>query len=257
MKHFAYFWYYIRFQMKKALIIALTLSLLLFVSCKNDEPKPKVIYKEDKSAGREVKKSDSTQIKIADLPVHMEGTKYLIHPIGDIRIYEDNSRSYGSSRTNSEASYAISNYNRFELTGYFENLKFQHIDSTALKPLTDKLIQIQTATYLPTIAEKFKKQLLIYTLVDSDTNKDGRLDANDIRSLYISDISGEGFKKLSDDMQELLDWNLIEAKGRIYFRTIEDINKNGAFDQNDRVHYRFIDLLSQGWPVTAYEPVGK
>ena len=242
--------------MKKPLIIALTLSSLLIVSCK-DKPKPKVIYKEDKATEREAKRSDSTQIKVADLPVHMEGTKYLIHPVGDIRIYEDNIKSYGSSRTNGEVSYAISNYNRFELTGYFENLKFQHIDSTALKPLTDKLIQIQTATYLPAIAEKYKKQLLIYTLVDADTNQDGRVDANDIRSLYVSDISGQGFKKLSDDMQELLDWNLIDAKGRIYFRTIEDINKNGAFDKNDRVHYRYADLLSDGWPVTGYEPVGE
>ena len=243
--------------MKKALIIALTLSSLLLVSCKEDKPKPKVIYKEDKASKSEAKGSDTTQIKVADLPVHMEGTKYLIHPVGGIRVYEDNVKSYGSSRTNNEVSYAISNYNRFELTGYFENLIFQHIDSTALKPLTDKLIQIQTATFLPTIAEKYKKELLIYTLVDSDTNKDGRVDANDIRSLYISDISGQGFKKLSDDMQELLDWNLIDAKGRIYFRTIEDINKNGAFDQNDRVHYCFADLLTDGWPVTDYERVGE
>jgi hypothetical protein len=185
----------------------------------------------------------------------MEGTKYLIHPVGDIRIYDDSNKSYGSSRTNSSVSYAISNYNRFEITGYFENLKFQHIDSTAMRPLTTNKIQIQTATYLNTIAAKYKAQVLIYTLVDADTNKDGKVDSNDIRSLYISDISGKGFKKLSDDVQELLDWNLVEVKGRVYFRTIEDINKNGAFDKNDKVHYHFVDLLSPDWIVTSYEPV--
>ncbi len=241
--------------MKKAAIIAIALASVLFVSCKEDKEKPKVIYEEGAAKGTQPKKADSTQIKVADLPVHMEGTQYLIHPVGDIRIYEENNRSYGTSRTNSSVSYAISNYNRFEITGYFENLKFQHIDSTAMKPLTDKKVQIQTATFLNTIAEKTKKQALAYTLVDSDTNQDSKVDANDIRSLYISDISGAGFKKLSPDMQELVDWSIVEAKNRIYFRTIEDINKNGAFDKNDLVHYYYADLLSPDWAVTAYEPV--
>lgn len=242
--------------MKKALIVVITLSSIVFTSCKEDQPKPKVSYEEERSSTKAVtKKIDSTEIKVADLPVHMEGTKYLIHPVGDIRIYDDSNRSYGSSRTNSSVSYAISNYNRFEITGYFENLKFQHVDSTAIRPLTNNKIQIQTATYLNTIATRFKQQVLIYTLVDNDSNKDGKIDANDIRALYISDISGKGFKKLSQDVQELIDWNLIEAKGRIYFRTIEDINKNGAFDKNDKVHYYFVDLLSPDWAVTTYEPV--
>ncbi|MFL9843804.1 hypothetical protein [Flavobacterium rhizosphaerae] len=239
--------------MKKTFVLSFAVIGLLCFGCKEKEkPKPKVSYKE--TARTPLKKTDSTQIKIADLPVIMEGTQYLIHPVGDIRIYDDYSRSYGSSRTNN-ISYAISNYNRFEITGYFENLKFQHIDSTAMRPLTDELIQIQTATYLNTFADKTRKQVLIYTLVDSDTNQDGKVDSNDIRSLYISHINGTGFKKLSGAMQELVDWNLIEAQNRIYFRTLEDINKNGAFDKNDRVHYHYANLLSTDWEVTDYEPV--
>jgi hypothetical protein len=240
--------------MKKATIIAFAFTAALFTSCKEEEVKPKVIYEDTRDAAKtQPKKADSTQIKVADLPVHMEGTKYLIHPVGDIRIDETN-RSYGSSRTNSSVSYAISNYNRFEITGYFENLKFQHTDSTALHPLTDKKIQIQTATYLNTVNDRIKKQFLIYTLVDADTNLDGKVDNNDIRSLYISDISGAGFRKLSDDVQELIDWSIVEELNRVYFRTIEDINKNGAFDKNDKVHYHYIDLLKPEVNV-SYEPV--
>ena len=241
--------------MKKAAFIALAFTVALITSCKEEKPKPKVIYEDARTAKNQPKKADSTQIKVADLPVLMEGTKYLIHPVGDIRIYDDSNRSYGSSRTNSSVSYAISNYNRFEITGYFQNLKFQHLDSTALRPLTDKKIQIQTATYLNTIADKTKKQILVYTLVDADTNRDGKVDANDIKSLYISNSSGTGFKKLSGDVQELVDWNVIEAQNRVYFRTIEDINKNGAFDKNDVVHYHYADLMSPEWGVTDYKPV--
>jgi hypothetical protein len=239
--------------MKKSALLLLAFSAFAVFGCKEQKPKPKVIYKE-KKAEAAPKNTDSSQIEVADLPVLMEGTKYLIHPIGGIRVYEDNNRSYGSSRTNN-VSYAISNYNRFEITGYFDNLKFQHIDSTSLRPLTNKKIQIQTATFLNTIAERNKKQILVYTLVDSDTNQDGKIDVNDIKSLYISDISGNKLTKLSQDIQELIDWNLVEAQNRIYFRTIEDINKNGAFDKNDRVHYHYVDLLSSDWAVSVYEPV--
>ena len=241
--------------MKKAVLFALALSGILFTSCKQEKEKPKVIYEEAKTPKGAAKKSDSTQIKVADLPVLMDGTKYLIHPVGDIRIYEDSNKSYGSTRTNSTVSYAISNYNRFEITGYFENLKFQHVDSTALRPLTDKKIQIQTATFLNTISDRSKKQILVYTIVDADTNRDGKVDSNDIRSLYVSDTAGRNFMKVSQDMQELIDWSIIETQNRLYFRTIEDINKNGAFDKNDAVHYNYVDLLSADWKVSEYEPV--
>lgn len=238
--------------MKKTALYTLLIALAV-ASCREEREKPKVTYKENKKAA--TTRIDSTDIEVADLPILMEGTKYLIHPVGDIRIYDDSNRSYGSSRTNSSASYAISNYNRFEITGYFANLKFQHVDSTAMVKLTDKPVQIQTATFLTTIAQQYKKQLLVYTLVDADTNQDNKMDANDIRSLYISDISGKGFKKLSADMQEVIDWNIIEAQGRLYFRTIEDINKNGAFDKNDAVHYHYATLNAPEIIVSDYEPV--
>ncbi|WP_296147653.1 hypothetical protein [uncultured Flavobacterium sp.] len=232
---------------------SLLIALALLASCKEKTETPKVIYEDTKTVKAPVK-SDSSQIKIADLPIHMEGTKYLIHAIGDVRIYEGTSRTYGTSKTNS-VSYAISNYNRFELTGYFENLKFQHIDSTALRPLTDKKVQIQTATFLNTIADKSKKQILVYTLVDMDTNKDGKLDANDIKSLYISEFNGTKFTKISQDFQELIDWNIVEVQNRLYYRTIEDINKNGAFDKNDLVHYYYVELLSPDWKTQKYNPI--
>lgn len=227
--------------------------IALLLSCKQEKQTPKVIYEEAKQS-IEPKKIDTSSIKIADLPILMEGTSYLIHPVGDVRVYDDYSKVYGSSKTN-QVSYAISNYNRFELTGYFENLKFQHIDSITVKPLTENKIQIQTVTYLNTVAEKSKKQILVYILVDSDTNKDGKIDQNDIKSLYISNIDGTEFSKLSEPLQELIDWNIIETQNRLYFRCIEDINKNGAFDKNDKVHYHFVNLVADEWKVEEYMPI--
>lgn len=231
-------------------IVVITMFLSLF-SCQKEKETPKVIYEESKE--KLVQKIDSTQIKIADLPIFMDGTNYLIYPIGDVRVYDDYSKVYGSSKTN-QVSFAISNYNRFEITGYFENLRFQHVDSTSLRSLTENKIQIQSATFLNTFAEKTKKQILVYTIVDTDTNRDGKIDQNDIKSLFLSGIDGSKFTKVSMEYQELMDWNIVEAQNRLYFRCIEDINKNGAFDKNDLVHYHYVNLLGD-WKSEEYKPI--
>jgi hypothetical protein len=91
-------------------------------------------------------------------------------------------------------------------------------------------------------------------MFDADTNRDGKLDSSDIKSLYLSEISGKRFTKVSMDLQELIDWNLIDSKSRLYFRTVEDTNKMGSLI-NDVVHYNYIDLSNNEWKVSNYEPI--
>jgi hypothetical protein len=240
--------------MKKLHIALLSTAVLLFVSCKEDVEKPKVIY-DAANKVKGVSKIDSTQISIADLPIQMEGTDYLIHPVGDLRVYERGSKSrYGSSSV-IDVSFTISNYGEDEITGYLQNLKFQKIDSDSIHSLTDKPALILTATYLASVSDRNKKQIMVYTMYDVDTNRDGKLDTSDIKSLYLSDISGKKFTKISADFQELIDWNLIESSSRLYFRTVEDTNKNGQFDKNDVVHYNFVNLANSDWTVATYEPI--
>ncbi|GEL09413.1 hypothetical protein FGL01_01520 [Flavobacterium glycines] len=232
----------------------MNIAVLLLVSCKKEVEKPKVIY-DSSSKAKSIAKKDSTQVSIADLPIQMEGTDYLIHPVGDLRVYEKGTKAkYGSSSV-IDLSFTISNLGDDEITGYLQNLKFQKIDSDSIKSLTDKPALILTVTYLKAIAEKTNKQILVYTMYDVDTNKDGKLDTSDIKSLYLSEISGEHFIKISANFQELIDWNLIESKNRLYFRTVEDTNKNGQFDKNDVVQYGYINLLAKDWEVVNYEPI--
>jgi hypothetical protein len=241
--------------MKKSKLVFIALASVMLFNCKEEKETPKVSYENPTKSEIKIVPVDSSQIAIADLPIQMEGTSYLIHPIGDFRIYEGRAKStYGTSNTD-KVSFSVSNYNRFELTGFLQNLKFQHIDSTETRPLTNKKVVITNASYLNTVFEKSKKQLMVYTIVDMDTNRDGKLDSNDIKALYISKIDGKNFKKLSANMQELIDWNLVESKNRLYFRTIEDTNQNGQFDKNDRINYHFVDLLSSGFEIENYNPI--
>jgi hypothetical protein len=233
----------------KYIIFSLT---VIFVSCKEETEKPKVIY-ENTSKPKEEIKTDTSRILVADLPILMDGTSVLLHPIGEYSVPESASKvKYSSSE---KENFVISNSSEYEITGYLSNFKFQQIGSDSLTVLTDKPVLIERATYLKSFADKSKKQLLVYVLEDMDSNKDTKLDNSDIKNLYISDINGKNFTKLSADIQELIDWNMIEAQNRLYFRTIEDINKNGAFDKDDKVHYHYVDLLSKDWKVIEYNPV--
>jgi hypothetical protein len=202
-----------------------------------------------------IAKGDSSQIKIADLPIQMQGTNYLIHPVGDLNVYGKGAKNrYGSSSVN-DVSFTISNASEYEITGYLQNLKFQKVDSDSIKALTDQAVLIQTATYLKSVSDKINKQIMVYTMCDADTNKDGKLDTSDIKALYLSQISGEKLTKISADFQELIDWELIESKNRLYYRTVEDTNKNGEFDSKDVVHYNYIDLTSKDWKIETYNPI--
>ena len=228
--------------------------LTLFVSCKKETEKPKVIYENTSKSVNQVK-ADADKILLADLPIQMEGTSVLLFPLGELNISEGNNSKLESSSYRRDRNFVVSNSSEYEITGYLSNIKFQQIGKDSLSTLTDKPIIIERVTYLKNFADKSKKQFLVYVLEDLDSNKDGRLDSDDIKNLYISDINGKNFTKLSAEFQELIDWNSIDSHNRLYFRTIEDINKNGAFDKEDKVHYHFVDLLSKDWKVKEYNPI--
>ncbi|RZJ67765.1 MAG: hypothetical protein EOO50_04105 [Flavobacterium sp.] len=235
--------------MKKTLL--LLASVAFFASCKKEETdKPKVIYKTTESKVQPV--ADTTQIEIADLPIQISGTDYLIHPVGQYRVLDGTKRS---GYTYERGSFTVSNYGEFEITGFLQNLKVQQTASDSMTAIFDKPVLIQTATFLKAFADKTKQQVLVYSLSDMDTNQDGRLDQSDIRTLYMSDISGKRLAKISPEYQELIDWNFIESKNRLYFRSIEDTNKNGEFDKDDVLHYNYVDLLSADWKAIEYKPV--
>jgi hypothetical protein len=226
------------------------LFVVVLYSCKKEEStKPKVIY-ENTSKSKVETSVDTSQIEVADLPISMDGTNYLIYPIGVMSGTAKGVKSSGDSGQ----SFTVSNYGEYQITGYLKNLKFQEIGKDSLTALTDKSVLIQTATFLKNLSDKTKQQLMVYSLADMDTNKDGKLDGNDIESLYMSTISGQNFTKLSPDYQELIDWKIIESKNLLYFRTIEDATKNGQFSSNDVVHYYYLSLTEKEWKAVEFFP---
>ncbi len=234
-------------------IISVIVTLILF-SCDNQE-KPKVIYPKNANDETEELKKDSTLIEIADIPIHIDSTNYLIHPIGEYKMYGSRNTSYFGSSNFGSGSFSIATYNRYEITGNLHNLKFQKLNSEKLTQLTNKNIRIQSVTFLRNIFNNTGKQILIYRILDKDTNRDNKLDDKDIKTLYSSNINGTNLTKLTSDFQELIDWEVLDIKNRLYFRSVEDTNKNGKFDKKDKVHYQYVDFNKNKLKVSKYQPL--
>jgi hypothetical protein len=231
---------------KKIILLAFVISL---VACKNEKTTPKVRY--ESTSAKTIAAADTTQIFIAELPINFDETNFLIFPIGEFY------SNANPKTTLDRGSFTISNYNEYEITGYLNNLKFQQIGSDSLHSLTDKVVMIERATYLKSLYDRTKKSKMVYVLADMDSNKDGKIDTNDIKSLYVSSSNGDDFVKVSTNLQELVDWTVIDLQNRLYFRTIEDVNKNGAFYKDDQMHYYYADLMEVMPNPIEYFPVKK
>ncbi|MES2410200.1 MAG: hypothetical protein V4535_02015, partial [Bacteroidota bacterium] len=129
--------------MKNYFLYITLISFGLFVSCKKEEAeKPKVTYETTSKAKPEVT-ADANQIEVADLPISMEGTNFLIHPIGVMTAMGKGVKS----SPDSQESFTVSNYGEYQITGYLKNLKFQEVGKDTIYALTSKQILIETATY--------------------------------------------------------------------------------------------------------------
>jgi hypothetical protein len=217
--------------------------VLVIIGCNSESEKPKVSY--SKKNNKALVK-DTTMLEIADLPIHFEGSPVLVYPIGKFSVYEmkrSESKSYDASISSKKVANQLDN----EISGTISQVKFQEIGKDTLVSLSDKALRIERMHYLK------GKQFFVYELFDTDTNQDEKIDNNDIKSLYISTVSGKDFAKIIPDLQELIDWNFLSVTNSIYIKTIDDANKNGNFDKNDKIHYFKYALDTK--KIEEYNPV--
>ena len=106
--------------------------LTLFVSCKKETEKPKVIYENTSKSVNQVK-ADADKILLADLPIQMEGTSVLLFPLGELNISEGNNSKLESSSYRRDRNFVVSNSSEYEITGYLSNIKFQQIGNDSNK----------------------------------------------------------------------------------------------------------------------------
>jgi hypothetical protein len=243
----------------RAIIIIIGFNLLLFACIKKQ---PKIDY--DKPSGADSITmdsiiSDTTKTLVAELPVYFDSTDYIIHLIGFVNVEEWTGKSRLKIGSYSESDYSssgfsVDSYREDYFSGNITNIVFENIRDGSQHLLAKKALYISYVQYLRELSKKIKRDYIMYSVVDNDNNQDGKLDYNDIRSLYLSNIDGTEFIKISPDFQQYLDGKLILNNLMYYFRTIEDTNKDGDFNSRDNMHYYFVDFTGNSAKVVEYNP---
>lgn len=202
----------------------------------------------------------TTHTMIVAPPVLFDGTQVLIQPCGLINENdEENMKEYefsGSKKEISdEAGFYVEGILENTLSGRMSNLYFDDMSTNKKRLLTDNNIYIYTATYLRGIAEKTDKHYLMYSIYDTDSNKDGKIDSNDIVSMYISKLGGSDFKKITAENHEFLGGKLILPAKRCYYSTLKYKENEIEFSgKKGEYYYYYIDFSSDPYKVIEYNP---
>ncbi|WP_077403501.1 hypothetical protein [Cellulophaga omnivescoria] len=237
--------------MKKIITSTLILTLLIS-SC------DKKIFK----AQTELKTNHQTIInshnkKIADLPFQIDSitTQILIHPI--ISIDEDSEKliNRSSYKNNNIVNQGISQYGDV-INGNIVNLKFEALNTNNLITLTSKEIQINSITFLRDIYKETNKEILLYSVIDTDTNNDNQINYKDQSTLYISHIDGSYFKRISITKKDIIHhYKFTLDNQKLYFNTLVNTNKDNILNTQDSIYYGYIDLLSNNLNIIPYTPI--
>lgn len=224
--------------------------LIFACSCKEKTHTPKVIY-ESPNLNKEDNSPKDTEYQIADLPIAFENLDFLLHPVGQIRL---STNTKFSSRSENFSYNLINNLDN-DIQGVMQNVLFQEKIKDTLIALTDQNVMLSRVNFLNDFFQKNKQIVFVYEVYDDDSNRDNSINTNDIKSLYVSEEMGKNFKKVSPEMHEAIDWHYYPTLERLYFRTVEDINKNGRFDSSDQIHYYHMSLKDKTFTPVTYNPL--
>jgi hypothetical protein len=197
---------------------------------------------------------DTTKILVSELPIKFDSTDFLLFAIGLVDLQERGGYSKIGSGSYSSSDVASAYFNSDNLTGNFINIVFKDKSGNE-KKLTDKKIKIRGVNFLRDIFKKTGTGYLLYSISDRDSNGDKELNHSDLEALYISKIDGSDFRKMTKELHEFYDWNIIKRENKVYFRTLEDKNKDGELNNKDKFHYYAINFLADKYTVTEYNPV--
>lgn len=234
--------------MRKIIAFILLSSFCFFISCNVENKENNKKTEIDLDTDVILLEEDETLINVADLPVKFDSIPILIHPLGYYSIGSNGKYFHSKSSDNNNYN-TISNFYNDEIYGEMTNLLFENLQSKEIIKLTEKKMIIRKVVFLRDLFNNTKDEVLIYDAVDTDTNKDKKLDFLDESSLFVSSSDGSNFKKLSKINHQLLAYKFIKANNTLYFKT--------SLSEEEKIifHYYQLDLSSKQNVVKEYFPI--
>jgi hypothetical protein len=187
-------------------------AAILFFSC--EQEKPKINHEAvDTTSVVDDRIKDTTKILVSELPIKFDSTDVILFAIGLVDLQERGGYSKISSGYYGGPDITSGYFSSDNLVGNFINIVFQDKSGNERK-LTDKKIKIRSVDFLREIFKKTKTGYLLYSISDRDSNGDKELDHADLEALYIGKINGTEFKKISKELHEFYDYNLIKGENK-------------------------------------------
>jgi hypothetical protein len=236
------------------LLIVSAMTWILLTSCGEEKPKIDYANKPDTTSVIDDRIRDTTKILVAELPVRFDSTDVTLFAIGLVDLQERGGYSKIGSGSYSGAEIASSYFNQDNLIGNFVNIVFKDKNGNE-KKLTENKIRIRSINFVREIFRKTGRGYILYSVSDRDSNGDKELNHADLESLYLSRIDGTDFIKITKELHEFYDYQLIKGENRIYFRSLEDKNKDGQLSNKDKFHYYYIEFIADNYTVTEYNPL--
>jgi hypothetical protein len=239
--------------MKKHKIVSICLILIgvFLISC--EENKKTTVLTDEANINVEDFKieKDSTAIKVLKLPIYIDSTQFLYHPIAIERIYDQEDFSISKSRYKSYDTSA--NYNHYTFSGAYAGFIVEDMETGNKISVVKEEINISSVRIFNKLEHNPRVEFVIYEGYNLDTNKDEKLNYNDLKALFISDLNGANFTKLTLDFEELNGQKFIVENDQLYFQTQRDINNNGIFDAEDGYRNYVVDLQKELKTAVRYD----
>lgn len=238
-------------------VIGVLLTSVILIAC--DSPNDQRVSYESNDRGNVAHEKNDEKEEIykdfTNFPVLIDSTDYLLYPVGLIKVADAEEDEYSLKRYDyGGEDLRIGNYSNDGFSGNLSNIKFQHKDSLKIVTLTQKKMRIERVTFLRDVYKNTGNTLLMYQVYDKDTNRDGKITLSDVACLYLSNLDGTAFRKLTKEMHHLNRYKFIEDLNRLYFYTLEDTNKDGEFDLKDKIHYYVVQLSNKNPVAVEYFP---
>ncbi|MCF4970592.1 hypothetical protein [Nostoc sp. CMAA1605] len=123
------------------------------------------------------------------------------------------------------------------------NLIFYRKQDGETHLLLDKKAIINTYEWIETkSAGKPPTRVWLYRIIDQDTNKDKKLDAQDAVIGYISDVSGKNLQQVTPPNTKVLNWVVLPSQNAVFIRIIKDSNGDNKFTSADKTNFVRVSL---------------
>lgn len=170
-------------------------------------------------------------------PTVLDSSDWVIYPL-TLEELEETEKGFKSSSYGRQYAY-------WNIAFYNTKTKQTRLLSDSLKMLINSISPKNDVIIQSGQREKRNEGLIYYSITTKDFNQDGKLNSDDPKYLFISDLSGQDFKQISPDNFDLIHWQTIQESNKILIQARKDINNDKKFNDDDEIVSFIYDINEQ------------